>query len=149
MSSINSSTISLLGIYPYYKLAALFFIVMLFKQLKKGRDRNPNRLPLPPGPKGYPLIGNFFDMPAHRSWIVYDEWRKTYGKTLKINGLSPNLTFHRWYNIPQYSWPTLCNFKFLGSHRRLVREKVYKLLRQKADDHVAWTVYNTFLSSQK
>ena len=92
MSSVNSSTISLLGTNPYYKLAALFFSVMLFRQLKKGRDGNPNRLPLPPGPKGYPLIGNLFDMPARRSWVVYDEWRKTYGKTLIINGLSPKIT---------------------------------------------------------
>ena len=44
--------------------------------------------PLPPGPKGYPLIGNFFDMPVHKPWVVYDEWRKTYGKpfTLKVWG---------------------------------------------------------------
>ena len=82
--SVNSSTIGLLGIYPYYKLAALFFSVMLFRQLKKSRDGNPNGLPLPPGPKGYPLIGNFFDMPVHKPWVVYDEWRKTYGKSFII-----------------------------------------------------------------
>ena len=84
MSSVKLSTIVgllQLGIYPYYKLAALFFSVMLFRQLKKGRDGNPNRLPLPPGPKGYPLIGNLFDMPVHKPWIIYDEWRKTYGNT--------------------------------------------------------------------
>ena len=74
----------MLGIYPYYKLTALFFSIMLFRRLKKGRDGNPNGLPLPPGPKGYPLIGNLFDMPAQRSWIVYDEWRKTYGKPFII-----------------------------------------------------------------
>ena len=81
MSSIIPSTIGLLGIYsPYYKLAALFLGVMLFRQLKNGRDGgNPNGLPLPPGPKGYPLIGNLFDMPVDKSWVVYDEWRKTYG----------------------------------------------------------------------
>jgi hypothetical protein len=91
--SVKSSTIGLLGIYPYYKLAALSFGVILFGQWKKGRDRNPNGLPLPPGPKGYPLIGNLFDMPANKPWIVYDEWRKTYGKLL-IDGLSPQLTGH-------------------------------------------------------
>ena len=81
MSSVISTTIGLLGIYPYFKLAALLFSVMLFRQLKKARDGNPNGLPLPPGPKGYPLIGNLFNMPVHRPWVVYDEWRKTYGKT--------------------------------------------------------------------
>ena len=85
MSSVISSTIALVWIYPYYKMAALFFTVMFFRQLKKGRDGNPNGLPLPPGPKGYPLIGNIFDMPVHKPWVVYDEWRKTYGKPFTIN----------------------------------------------------------------
>ena len=90
--SINSSTIGLLGTYPYYMLAPLFFSVMLLRRLKKGRDGNPNGLPLPPGPKGYPLIGNIFDMPVDKPWVVYDEWRKTYGKAFIINGLSPQIT---------------------------------------------------------
>ena len=88
MSAISeSSTIGMLGIYPYYKLTALFVSIMLFRRLKKGRDGNPNGLPLPPGPKGYPLIGNLFDMPAQRSWIVYDEWRRIYGNPFTINRL--------------------------------------------------------------
>ena len=83
MLSVIFSAIGLLGIYPYYKLAALFFSIMLFKQLKKGRKGNPNGLPLPPGPKGYPIIGNLFEVPVHKSWLAYDEWRtKTYGKLL-------------------------------------------------------------------
>ena len=89
MTSVNLSTIGLLGIYPYYMLAALFFSIMLFRQLKKGRNGDPNGLPLPPGPKGYPLIGNLFDMPLQSPWVVYDEWRRTYGKTFIINDLSP------------------------------------------------------------
>ena len=86
--SVNSSTISLLGTYPYYKLAALFFSVILFRRLKKGSNGNLKGLPLPPGPKGYPLIGNLFDMTVNKSWVVFDEWRKTYGKTFIIYGLS-------------------------------------------------------------
>ena len=94
MSSIISSTIDRLGIYPYYKLAALFVSIVLFRQLKKRRDGNPNGLPLPPGPKGYPLIGNLFDMPIYKPWLVYDQWRKTYGKTFIVDGLSPQITGH-------------------------------------------------------
>jgi hypothetical protein len=28
-------------------------------------------------------------MPVYKPWVVYDEWRKTYGKISLINGLSP------------------------------------------------------------
>ena len=87
------SSESALGIYPYYKLATLLFGLMLFRRLKKGKDGNPKGLPLPPGPKGYPLlIGNLFDMPLHKPWVVYDEWRKTYGKPFKTNSLSLQIT---------------------------------------------------------
>ena len=56
----------MLRTYPYYKLTALFFGVLLFRQLKK------------------PI----FDM-VDKPWVVYDEWPNTYGKTFIINGLSP------------------------------------------------------------
>ena len=92
--------VGLLGPYPYYKLAATaFFGVVLIRQLKKGRDSNPNGLPLPPGPKGYPLIGNIFDMPTYKPWLVYDEWRRTYGKTF-----TTKMAFlHEYYLIAEHS----------------------------------------------
>ena len=47
--------------------------------LKKG---TMDCLPLPPCPKSYPLIGSLFDIPVGRKpWVVFDEWRKTHGKT--------------------------------------------------------------------
>jgi hypothetical protein len=34
---------------------------------------------LPPGPPGWPIIGNLLDMPSERSWIKFNEWAKRYG----------------------------------------------------------------------
>jgi hypothetical protein len=39
---------------------------------RKGRS-------LPPGPRGYPLIGNALDLPQERAWLTYAEWSKQYG----------------------------------------------------------------------
>jgi hypothetical protein len=71
----------LLKTYPYQTLASLFFGYLLFRALQGGNS-HPKNIPLPPGPKGYPLIGNLFDMPVDKPWLVYDEWCKTYGKLL-------------------------------------------------------------------
>ena len=77
----------LLETYSYQILAALFSGCILFRQLKKSRSANPKGLPLPPGPKGYPLIGSLFDMPIDKPWLVYDEWRKIYGNSLITDSL--------------------------------------------------------------
>ncbi|ESK89478.1 cytochrome p450 [Moniliophthora roreri MCA 2997] len=34
---------------------------------------------LPPGPKGYPLVGNIFELDLKRPWHTFVEWKKTYG----------------------------------------------------------------------
>ena len=33
---------------------------------------------LPPGPRGYPIIGNILDLRS-KPWIKFAEWRKNYG----------------------------------------------------------------------
>ena len=81
--SLNSSMIGLLVTYPHvYQILAIlsFGCMLLFGRFKLNLGRrNPKGLPLPPGPKGLPLIGNLFDFPTNHQWLVYDEWQKTYG----------------------------------------------------------------------
>ena len=39
-----------------------------------------NRAPKPPGPKGYPIIGNMLDMPSSFEWKTFAKWADLYGK---------------------------------------------------------------------
>lgn len=41
--------------------------------------RRNSQLPLPPGPKPWPIIGNILDVPTVRPWETYHEWCRTYG----------------------------------------------------------------------
>ncbi|KAH9834604.1 cytochrome P450 [Rhodofomes roseus] len=34
--------------------------------------------PLPPGPKGLPLLGNIYDVPKSREWLAYQRWSQQY-----------------------------------------------------------------------
>ncbi|KAF9491556.1 cytochrome P450 [Pleurotus eryngii] len=42
------------------------------------RWRRKARLPLPPGPMGYPIGGNLFDKPTEYHWVKYLKWSKEY-----------------------------------------------------------------------
>ncbi|KAJ7174153.1 cytochrome P450 [Mycena crocata] len=43
-----------------------------------------NTLPLPPGPKGWPLIGNVLDMPTSHSWKTFARWGDIYGGIMSV-----------------------------------------------------------------
>jgi hypothetical protein len=60
-------------------------LLVIVKEVSR-RSRNPRRLPLPPGPKGLPLLGNIFDLPQTVPWEGYDKLCQEYGKYIIAPG---------------------------------------------------------------
>ena len=67
-------------------IAAVTVLLFLIRQLRTSRV-NSKRLPYPPGPRPYPLIGNLLDLPTTYPWLAYDNWAKTYGDIVHIQAL--------------------------------------------------------------
>ncbi|TRM64773.1 cytochrome P450 [Schizophyllum amplum] len=58
-----------------------------FIAYKAVRRALPVARPLPPGPTGYPLLGNVFDMPKTRMWETFKEWGQKYGPIVSVTVL--------------------------------------------------------------
>ncbi|KAI6004482.1 cytochrome P450 [Pisolithus orientalis] len=65
-------------------LAAFFLLITyLVFAIKRWRNKSlRNGLPLPPGPRGLPLVGNVLDIDISAPWTTYQRWGKRYGGVL-------------------------------------------------------------------
>ncbi len=66
----------------YLLLLASLGALVLYRLLSSIRRRP---LPLPPGPKGLPLIGNLWDVAAEYPWLTYSQWAATYGDVFYLD----------------------------------------------------------------
>lgn len=63
-----------------FLIGAAGCILLLSKIYFSTKGGLRNGLRKPPGPKGWPLIGNLLDMPKSHQYLTYMEWRKKYGE---------------------------------------------------------------------
>ncbi|KLO09739.1 cytochrome P450 [Schizopora paradoxa] len=54
---------------------------------------------LPPGPVGYPIIGNVLDMMVNEIWVAAQEWGKRYGGLLYLRGFGQSIVIINSYEI--------------------------------------------------
>ncbi|KAJ3485032.1 hypothetical protein NLI96_g5229 [Meripilus lineatus] len=57
-----------------------FFVVVVYRLLTTRRQG-----PLPPGPKGLPIIGNVLDMPTSHEWLTFAKWGVQWGDIVSVN----------------------------------------------------------------
>src|SRR5882672_10632121 len=72
-----------------YILFSGAFLCIITWLYARGSSRG---LPLPPGPKRLPVIGNLFDMPSTFQFLTFDKWCKQYGT------LESLWFWHQWLN---------------------------------------------------
>ncbi|EEB89794.1 hypothetical protein MPER_12074 [Moniliophthora perniciosa FA553] len=62
---------------PAVFAVVIFCVCVIYLQ---PRRRNS----LPPGPKGYPIVGNVFQLDRRRPWHTLVKWKKTYGDIIYL-----------------------------------------------------------------
>lgn len=75
MSSLPFPLVAHLGYLSLLGILSFAAIYVFFRLLQP----RSSALPLPPGPKPLPLLGNLLDVPLTRQWLVYSQWAKRYG----------------------------------------------------------------------
>ncbi|KAI0776641.1 cytochrome P450 [Trametes elegans] len=58
--------------------------VLLLTLIVRSAIIHRRRAPLPPGPAGWPLIGNVFDLPPDNHWKTFAKWGEQYGDLMSL-----------------------------------------------------------------
>ncbi|PPQ99406.1 hypothetical protein CVT24_005393 [Panaeolus cyanescens] len=82
--------VSLTESYPYLSYAGGAVFAAIVTQWLAERRRNPRGLPYPPGPRGLPFIGAFYEIPETKPWAAYKEWSKKYGNLIFYKAMGQN-----------------------------------------------------------
>ncbi|KAI0318715.1 cytochrome P450 [Amylostereum chailletii] len=84
-------------VFPAVSLLTLLVTTALFL-LKEPRSLSP----LPPGPRGLPLIGNLLDWPFESGWLTFAEWGKKFGDIIHIEIFGVHIVILNAYETAQH-----------------------------------------------
>jgi len=76
--------------HPYLSSASIILGCVALVRLARWRSRSQ----LPPGPKGYPIVGNLFDIPPTHVWEKFATWGREYGGFFLSFKLCPSRVFN-------------------------------------------------------
>lgn len=63
---------------PSVVLVSILALAVALPVLRYAARRRYSRFP--PGPPGYPIIGNILDMPTSHEWRTFSQWSEEWGK---------------------------------------------------------------------
>lgn len=90
--------------------------LFIFTRLMLGKRSQVT--PLPPGPRGFSVIGKLLDMPPEREWETFTKWGERWGASsnicCKLNSCLPTRRHHVRHN----SWPYRYSTQFRGRGAR-------------------------------
>ena len=69
------------NVHPYTSLACVILGCAALVRLAQWRSRSR----LPPGPRGYPIVGNLFDLPLNHIWEKFGAWGSQYGELFSLH----------------------------------------------------------------
>ncbi|OAX34008.1 cytochrome P450 [Rhizopogon vinicolor AM-OR11-026] len=75
----------LMGFACLASASSVYYLIR--KRFAQCEPKGTHQPPLPPGPKGKPLIGNLFDIPLVDTAKVFAEWRSLYGDIIYLEAL--------------------------------------------------------------
>ena len=107
----------------------LAIVALAVFTLKKYLDnRKYHRLPFPPGPKPWPIIGNALDLTMSAPWVSYAKWSKVYG-TFSV-AFCVTLFHHSYrpHKLCECARATHSNSKFGKDCREPVRKAIHDIL---------------------
>ncbi|KAK7442268.1 hypothetical protein VKT23_016239 [Stygiomarasmius scandens] len=71
----------------------LLLLVLVVAAVRVARSRRTSSVPLPPGPKPVPLLGNIFDLTPTELWLRATSWSKHYGELVYLHVFGQPLIF--------------------------------------------------------